>query len=184
MTALVWLPDNSGFISAALDHRIIQWVSESFLPSFVYCVCSWRVVSREKRCFGIQSRQLRPHWSVLALARNTLRPLNRLLLALRELITCPCFPQDTDGKRRDDWGPTVIRITDLAVTPDLTRLVTVGMFISKPPTVSSRSGPGAGGDGGASSNSGTPGGIPASGGRSVTDHQMITYDMATKQVES
>lgn len=94
----------------------------------------------------------------------------------------PCFAQDTEGRRRDDWGPTAIRITDLAVTPDLTRLVTVGMF-NKPPPVSSRSASGAGGDGGASSNSGTPG-APNAGVRGVTDHQMIVYDMATKQAES
>jgi WD repeat-containing protein 26 len=30
VTALVWLPDGSGFISGALDRKIILWVSSVF----------------------------------------------------------------------------------------------------------------------------------------------------------
>lgn len=31
------------------------------------------------------------------------------------------------GKLRDDWSSVPIRITDMAVTPDMTRLVTIGV---------------------------------------------------------
>ena len=34
--------------------------------------------------------------------------------------------QGADGKQRDSWGITAVRIVDLAVTPDFTRLVVVG----------------------------------------------------------
>ncbi|KZT71398.1 WD40 repeat-like protein [Daedalea quercina L-15889] len=35
---------------------------------------------------------------------------------------------DADGKQRDSWGQSPIRVTDLTVTPDFTRLVAVGMY--------------------------------------------------------
>ena len=35
--------------------------------------------------------------------------------------------QDADGKQRDIWGRTPIRVTDLAISPDFSRLVAVGM---------------------------------------------------------
>ncbi|KAI0306418.1 WD40 repeat-like protein [Multifurca ochricompacta] len=38
----------------------------------------------------------------------------------------------SDGKQRDSWGITAIRITDLAVTPDFTRLVAVGESAKDP----------------------------------------------------
>ncbi|KAK7693817.1 hypothetical protein QCA50_003389 [Cerrena zonata] len=60
VTALVWLPDGSGFISGGLDKRIVFW--------------------------------------------------------------------DADGKQRDTWSRTPIRVTDMAITPDFARLVAVGMY--------------------------------------------------------
>jgi hypothetical protein len=37
------------------------------------------------------------------------------------------YHQDADGKVRDVWGPTAIRITELALTPDFKHLVALGM---------------------------------------------------------
>ncbi|KAI0819085.1 WD40 repeat-like protein [Irpex lacteus] len=66
VSAMVWLPDGSGFISGGLDRKIILW--------------------------------------------------------------------DADGKQRDSWGRTPIRVTDLAITPDFTKLVAVGMYdVPTPP---------------------------------------------------
>ncbi|EIN07189.1 WD40 repeat-like protein [Punctularia strigosozonata HHB-11173 SS5] len=106
VTALVWLPDGSGFISGALDRKIILW--------------------------------------------------------------------DADGKQRDNWGTTAIRVTDLAVTPDLTRVVAVGMY--HVPTVPNP-GPHNGADSGTGAAAGTP-------GVSQRETRMIVYDLATKQPEA
>jgi WD40 repeat protein len=37
VTALVWLPDGSGFISGGLDRKIILWVRVSFVPNYQPC---------------------------------------------------------------------------------------------------------------------------------------------------
>ena len=76
--ALVWLPDNSGFVSGGMDRKIVIWV--------------------------------RVH-------------LTALFILLRTRPTL----QDADGTKRDSWGPIPVRIEDLAVTPDQTRLVVVGL---------------------------------------------------------
>lgn len=84
VTALVWLPDGSGFISGGLDRKIILWVSVS--PDAMDSV----------------------RWLKL-------------------------WYQDADGKQRDSWGRTPIRVTDLAITPDFTRLVAIGMYDAPAP---------------------------------------------------
>ncbi|KAH9950266.1 WD40 repeat-like protein [Amylocystis lapponica] len=105
VTALAWLPDNSGFISGGMDRKIILW--------------------------------------------------------------------DSDGKQRDTWGITPIRVTDLIVTPDYTRLIAGGAYDtpSVPPN--------------ATSDTGTPphGGAAANGARSE-EYRIIIYDLATKQPET
>ncbi|KAJ7582958.1 WD40 repeat-like protein [Mycena floridula] len=112
VTALAWLPDGSGFISAALDRKILVW--------------------------------------------------------------------DPDGKQMGTWGLTAIRITDLAVTPDLTRLVTVGMDyvasgLDAPSSQSSRR----------SSSSGTSTGeATGSSAMIARNNHMIVYDFATKQIQT
>ncbi|KAI0341652.1 WD40 repeat-like protein [Trametopsis cervina] len=105
VSALVWLPDGSGFISGGLDRRIILW--------------------------------------------------------------------DADGKQRDSWGRTPIRVTDLAITPDFTRLVAVGMYdVPAPPPPT-----------------------PSTGGEAVSaaataaanqpkEFRLAVWDLATKQLES
>ncbi|KAF9469272.1 WD40 repeat-like protein, partial [Collybia nuda] len=115
VTALVWLPDGTGFISGGLDCKIIHW--------------------------------------------------------------------DMDGKILDSWGATAIRVTDLAVTPDLARLVTVGMYHGgghlSNGDVSQPTRPGHPGDGVPSSGNGF---VPNAANKS--DNRMIIYDLATKQRQS
>jgi WD repeat-containing protein 26 len=81
--------------------------------------------------------------------------------------------QDVDGKQRDTWGTTAIRVTDLAVTPDLTRVVAVGMYHQPVPPANPHNGPDPG-TGAASGFSGAP----------QRQTRMIVYDMATKQPEA
>lgn len=80
--------------------------------------------------------------------------------------------QDADGKQRDSWGRTPIRVTDLAITPDFTRLVAIGMYDAPAPPASitppEAATPPAGGA------------APASGSR-PSEHEVIVYDLATKQ---
>ncbi|KAL6301773.1 WD40 repeat-like protein [Sparassis latifolia] len=82
---------------------------------------------------------------------------------------------DADGKQRDSWGQTPIRVTDLAVTPDFTRLIAVGMCdVLIPPTGPNVTPP----------EDGTPpGGSGAPGGR-TSENRVIIYDLATKQPET
>ncbi len=41
--------------------------------------------------------------------------------------------QNTDGQVQEAWGPTDVRITDLAVTPNYEYLVAIGMEAEVPP---------------------------------------------------
>jgi WD40 repeat protein len=99
VTALAWLPDNSGFISGGMDRKIILW--------------------------------------------------------------------DVHGKQRDSWGMTSIRVTDLAIAPDMRRVVALGMYFSTPSAEH---------DSGA-----TP---PAVRAAPIKENRMIVYDFASKQVET
>ncbi|KAF8891225.1 WD40 repeat-like protein [Infundibulicybe gibba] len=87
---------------------------------------------------------------------------------------------DADGSLRDSWGATAIRVTDLAITPDFTRLVTVGIPAAPSGNDTSPSRPPQVGD----STSVAAGGNPVPNGSRTTDNQMIVYDLNTKQVES
>ena len=86
-------------------------------------------------------------------------------------------PQDADGKLRDQWGRTPIRVTDLMVTPDFTRLVAVGMYDKpclpgpNPQEAGPAQGPGAAASATASAN------------KSSSETRIIIYDLATKQPE-
>ncbi|TFK54698.1 WD40 repeat-like protein [Heliocybe sulcata] len=88
---------------------------------------------------------------------------------------------DADGKRRDTWGATSIRVTDLAVTPDFSRVVAVGMHYSAPSAPGSTTGPGR-------SESITPptggGGARPNTASRESENRMIIYDLATKQTEA
>jgi hypothetical protein len=90
--------------------------------------------------------------------------------------------QDAEGNFKDSWGETAIRVTDLAITPDLTRVVAVGIHY-RPPSpsvgvlspdsrpINSTSSPSGGGNGSTSNTSRGSGNC------------MIVYDLATKQTE-
>ena len=86
--------------------------------------------------------------------------------------------QGCDGKQRDSWGITTIRITDLAVSPDFTRLVAVGESVKDPilpiprgysvtASTTNRNG----------NNNNTP------NGPRTPEHLMIVYNLTTKQPE-
>ncbi|KAH9050611.1 WD40 repeat-like protein [Lactarius hengduanensis] len=75
----------------------------------------------------------------------------------------------SDGKLRDSWGITAIRITDLAVTPDFTRLVAVGESAKDPPPPQTETDN--------NSNNPTP------NDARTQEHLMIVYDLTTKQPE-
>jgi len=84
------------------------------------------------------------------------------------------------GKLRDDWSGVPIRVTDMAVTPDMTRLVTVGMdYIAMLPTTADSRGV---------SREPTPpptsngNGATVNGGRQ-SENRMIIYDLKSKAIE-
>jgi len=90
--------------------------------------------------------------------------------------------QDADGKLKESWGTTATRVTDLAITPDFTRLVTIGMHHQSPsePSPPSRTPPGdhqmyAGGAAAAAASSLTP-------PNRNTNNRLIVYDLSSKQV--
>ncbi|KAF9246441.1 WD40 repeat-like protein [Melanogaster broomeanus] len=114
VSALVWLPDGSGFMSASLDRKISSW--------------------------------------------------------------------DMDGNPRDDWTGVPIRVTDMAVSPDMKRLVTVGMGYIATPTIADEA------VSRGISREPTPpttsngNGAAMNGARSL-DNRMIVYDLKTKAIE-
>ncbi|KAF5381032.1 hypothetical protein D9615_004152 [Tricholomella constricta] len=79
---------------------------------------------------------------------------------------------DADGNLREKWAATGIRITDLAVTPDFARLVTVGIH-QLPVNL----------DTGRDAQSGDAAAAGAAASR-ASENRMIVYDLATKQIES
>jgi hypothetical protein len=87
-----------------------------------------------------------------------------------------------DGKQRDTWGVIAIRVTDLAVTPDYTRLIAVGMQPLPPPPSSSIASEQRSQSGDASPASGN-GGTTISTARN-SENRILVYDLATKQIES
>ncbi|KAF5330927.1 hypothetical protein D9619_005384 [Psilocybe cf. subviscida] len=101
ITAICWLPDGTGFVTGALDRKIIIW--------------------------------------------------------------------NGDGKVRDSWGLAAIRLTDLAVTPDATRLVAIGIEYTPP------SDPTRGGQVDATAGNGA---VPP-----PNHNRMIVYDLATREPE-
>lgn len=91
--------------------------------------------------------------------------------------------QDTEGNQRDSWGMATIRVTDLDVSPNMTRVVAVGIIhlppVSHPPS-STRASPAPGTRGESASQSpqaqSQPPGYPPK-----TENRMIVYDMISKQ---
>ncbi|KAG2041821.1 WD40-repeat-containing domain protein [Suillus americanus] len=108
VSALVWLPDGSGFMSGSLDRKIILW--------------------------------------------------------------------DKEGELRESWNDIAIRVTDAAVTPDVRRLVAVGMGYN-PPTALAR----------VNVRDASPLIVSNGDGNAVAlrspENRMIIYDLKTRQVE-
>ncbi|KAG2077940.1 WD40 repeat-like protein [Suillus decipiens] len=107
VSALVWLPDGSGFMSGSLDRKIILW--------------------------------------------------------------------DMEGEPRESWNDIAIRVTDAAVTPDVKRLVAVGMGYNPPPALAR-----------ANVRDASPPIVSNGNGNAVPrspENRMIIYDLKTGQVE-
>lgn len=90
----------------------------------------------------------------------------------------PLF-QDIAGKLRDDWSSVPIRVTDMAVTPDMARLVTVGMDYNAMPSTTTDA---------SRDVSREPTPPPTSNGNVVnggrqSENWMIIYDLKSKAIE-
>ncbi|KAJ7709607.1 WD40 repeat-like protein [Mycena rosella] len=107
VTAFAWLPDNSGFLSAGMDFKIIIW--------------------------------------------------------------------NMDGQRRDIWSLLPVRITYMAVTPDFTRLVAIGMRAPSPVD------PRADGEG---APSGANGGTVTASPPPKDEHRLLVYDFDSRRNEA
>ncbi|KAG6889821.1 hypothetical protein C0995_014298 [Termitomyces sp. Mi166 len=83
---------------------------------------------------------------------------------------------DADGNLRDKWGETGIRITDLAITLDFSRLVSVGMQHLPIGIINE-------GITGREVQSGDAAAAGAAAAR-ASENRMVIYDLATKQIES
>ena len=85
------------------------------------------------------------------------------------------YLQDADGKQRDSWGRTPIRVTDLAITPDFTKLVAVGMYDipTPPPPAPSVTSDGA-----------NPGGAATAIATPPRESRLAVWDLSTKQLET
>ena len=86
------------------------------------------------------------------------------------------YLQDADGRIRDSWGTTAIRITDLTVTPDISRVVAVGMNYRAPTSA------------GPDDRSGLSASLANASASSINlsrkvDYHMIVYDLASKHAE-
>lgn len=90
--------------------------------------------------------------------------------------------QDAEGNFKDSWGETVIRVTDLAITPDLTHIVAVGIhYHPASPSVGALSPDSRPTDTSASPSGGGNG--STTGASRKLANCMIVYDLATKQTE-
>ncbi|KAJ7510144.1 WD40 repeat-like protein [Mycena galericulata] len=106
VTAISWLPDDSGFLSAGMDFKVVLW--------------------------------------------------------------------NTEGQRRETWGMLPVRITQMVVTPDFTRLVAIGMLAPSPTDSRAESDSTIAGANGGTSSSPPP----------KDQHRLLVYDMASRRNES
>jgi len=82
-----------------------------------------------------------------------------------------------DGTQRDSWGVTDIRVVDLAVTPDFTRLVAVGDAVRDPILPPPSDAAAADAENRRRKNN-TPTSIPR-----TLEYSMVVYDLTTKEPE-
>lgn len=91
--------------------------------------------------------------------------------------------QDPEGNQRDSWGMAPIRVTDLDVSPNMAKVVAVGI-IHLPPTPHPPASTGASPAPGARGDSTSQSSQSQSHAPSYTikaENRMIVYDIATKQ---
>lgn len=91
--------------------------------------------------------------------------------------------QDPEGNQRDSWGMAPIRVTDLDVSPNMTKVVAVGI-IHLPPTPHPPASTGTSPAPGARGDTGSQSSQSQSHSPSYTvkaENRMIVYDMTTKQ---
>jgi WD repeat-containing protein 26 len=91
--------------------------------------------------------------------------------------------QDPEGNQRDSWGMAPIRVTDLDVSPNMAKVVAVGIIhlppAPHPPSSTGASpAPGARGDTASQSSQSQS---HAPGYTVKAENRMIVYDMTTKQ---
>jgi WD40 repeat protein len=104
------------------------------------------------------------------------------VLRALSVIYLPQFKcQDADGKFKDSWG-SAMRVTDLTVTPDLTRVVAIGIHYHPPSLPAGESSPGSRTTDASTISSGGVSGSQMSTSRK-SENRMIVYDLATKQTE-
>jgi hypothetical protein len=81
-----------------------------------------------------------------------------------------------EGELRESWNDIAIRVTDAAVTPDMRRLVAVGMGYNPPPALAR-----------ANVRDASPPIVSNGNGNAVVprspENRMIIYDLKTGQVE-
>lgn len=75
-----------------------------------------------------------------------------------------------------------IRVTDLAVTPDFTRLVTIGMEYSPPPAADANPSRGSAQSGDAASVATGGNSVPTNGGKPA--NRMVVFDLTSKEIKS
>lgn len=204
--SLEWSHDGRWLASAGKDRTVIIWSvgSESepsirrYSPEFILrdhpfqvgCI-AW---SLDDSILLSASEQLIKMWNTkTGLCIRTLEAHTETVSALAWVPDGSGFisgSQDrkiilwgADGKQRDSWGITAVRIVDLAVTPDFTRLVVVGECATGIPANHSTP-PGRGETAPPPTPAGRSGGVPTSAnGARNADNRMIVYDLTTKQQE-
>jgi hypothetical protein len=99
-------------------------------------------------------------------------------------VRCETYErQDPEGNQRDSWGMAPIRVTDLDVSPNMTKVVAVGIIHLPPapqPPASTGTSPAPGARGDTTSQS-SQSQSHAPGYAIKAENRMIVYDMATKQ---
>jgi len=90
------------------------------------------------------------------------------------------FSQDASGKQADEWPGIPVRVTDMAVSPDMTRLVVIGMgYQSTTPSSADRLS-----TRGTSQESPSPNAVgTGSGAQPSSEHCIVIYDFKAKALE-
>ncbi|KAF9246442.1 WD40-repeat-containing domain protein [Melanogaster broomeanus] len=164
---VAWSHDGLRLASASKDKTAIIWrIGSDAEPSSRECVAEFTL---REHSFAVGALGWSLDDSILATSADN-------------LILLWDNTKDMAGDLRDDWTGVPIRVTDMTVSPDMERLVTVGMgYIATPTMVDEAVSRG-------SSRESTPptprdenGG--AMNGAQPSDNRIIVYDLDTKAIE-